>query len=76
MIQKRIVGRMTQDEHTDQVILKMIDSQIEIALHRKEILEKQIKEIDMEIEQFNWQRRKLINEGWKEAIDTSRRGKA
>ncbi len=79
MKQKRIIDRETQDEHTNRIILKMIDSQIETATIRKESLERQTKESLerqtkehwMEIKQLNYQRKILLKDGWKKAIKPS-----
>lgn len=65
MNQKKLNENKTSDEKIDEILLKGIDEQLQSCVHQKEVLENGIKEVNMRLDQLNFQRRNLIKKGWR-----------
>ncbi len=67
-MQKKLKNQKTNDEKINEIMLRGIDEQIEHFIHQKESLQRNIKEFDMQIEQLNYQRKRIIKYEWKNTL--------
>lgn len=65
---RKLIEEETNDEKVDKILLKGIDKQIEDWVNQKESYLRGIKECNMQINQLNFQRKRIIKEGWRKAI--------
>jgi len=68
MIQKKLDKNKSNDEYVNLVLIKSVDDQLENLIHQKEVLKKQDGELNMRINQLNFQRKNLIKKGWRKAL--------
>ena len=65
MEQQKLNKNKSTDEKVNEILLRGIDEQLQILVNRKDSLENQIKEVDLQLEQLNFQRKNLIKDGWR-----------
>ena len=64
-MQKKIINQKTNDEKIQEILIKGIDKNIEVFVNQVEALKRNIKEFEMQINQLNFQKEKIIKNGWK-----------
>ncbi len=67
-MQKKIINQKTSDEKVQEALLNGIDKNIDIFANQIEALKRNIKEFEMQINQLNFQRKKIIKIGWNKAL--------
>ena len=67
-MQRKIINKKTNDEKVQEAILKGIDENIDIFVKQVEALKRNINDFEMQINQLNFQRKKIIKDGWNKAL--------
>ena len=65
MEQQKLDKNKSTDEKVNEILLRGIDEQLQNLVNRRDSLKNQIKEVDLQLEQLNFQRRNLIKDGWR-----------
>ena len=67
-MQERLKEGKTNDEKIQEILVKSIDEQLAHFVKQIESLERNIHDFKMQISNLNFRRRRIIEEGWKNAL--------